>query len=84
MGAFLPVKTVLALVNRWYQRVIFLPYLSPKNAGRAAHRAALQLVKKVSCGTFLTALSAEHFERVQNAISKNLDIARFLAAVYLI
>ena len=36
-----------------------------------------QLVKKVPCGTFLTALSTEHFERIQNAISKNLDISKF-------
>ena len=54
------------------------------NKASARLRRALQLVKKVPYGAFLTALSAEHFERVQNAISKNLAIARFLAAVYLI
>ena len=43
----------------------------------------LQLVKK-SARDFLTALFAEHFEFVQNAISENLAIARFSAAVYLI
>ena len=54
------------------------------NKKKTRGSVSFQLVKKVPCGTFLTALSAEHFERVQNAISKSLAIARLLAAVYLI
>ena len=32
--------------------------------------------------TFLTALSAEHFESVQNAITESLDITMLSTAVY--
>ncbi len=32
--------------------------------------------------TFLTALSAEHFESVQNAVTESLDISRLSTAVY--
>jgi len=32
--------------------------------------------------TFLTALSAEHFESVQNAITESLDVSRLSTAVY--
>jgi len=34
--------------------------------------------------TFLTALSAEHFESIQNAIIESLDVSRLSTAVYLI
>jgi hypothetical protein len=33
---------------------------------------------------FLTALSAEHFEEIQNAITEKLDKSSFSTAVYLI
>jgi len=32
--------------------------------------------------TFLTALSAEHFESIQNAVTESLDISRLSTAVY--
>ena len=32
--------------------------------------------------TFLTALSAEHFESVQNAVAESLDISSLSTAVY--
>ena len=41
-----------------------------------------QLVKKVPARTFLTALSAAHFEGVQNAVAESLDISRLSTAVY--
>jgi len=42
----------------------------------------IQLVKKSPYKTFFTALSAEHFESVQNAFTESLDKPRLSTAVY--
>jgi hypothetical protein len=59
--------------------MLVLPTLSATPPPQAV---PLRLVKKVR--DFLTALSAEHFELLQNAITEKLDKSSFSTAVYLI
>jgi len=52
---------------------------------KAPGQAALALssaCQKSPHRTFLSALSAEHFERFQNAVTESLDVSRLSTAVY--
>ena len=54
-----------------------------KSYGDAAKQfAASSSLSKKSLQDFFDKLSAEHFERVQNAVTESLEISRLPTAVY--
>jgi len=53
-----------------------------RQTGSTSARGAALACQKSPHRTFLTALSAKHFERFQNAVTESLDIPRLSTAVY--
>ena len=55
---------------------------SVEKGGRRLYNEYISACQKSPYRTFLPALSAEHSERVQNAVAESLDISRLSTAVY--